>query len=103
MAVILACILLFVVLGILLLTGRGASLIAGYNTMPKRERERYDERALCRFTGRMLFAMAACMGLLLVDEFRPGEGWALAGGIWMVIITFGGIIYANTGGRFLKK
>ena len=56
--------LLFVVMGISLLAGRGAWLIAGYNTMPKKERERYDERALCRFMGKLMLYCAACVLLM---------------------------------------
>ena len=36
---------------ILLLTGRGAWLIAGYNTAGKERKSRYNEKKLCRVTG----------------------------------------------------
>lgn len=36
--------LLFLALSIPLLAGRGAWLVAGYNTMAANQRERYDER-----------------------------------------------------------
>ena len=42
---------LFVLLGILFSRGKGAFLIAGYNTASAAERARYDEKALCRFMG----------------------------------------------------
>lgn len=42
--------------------GKGAFLIAGYNTAPKREKEKYDEKALCRFMGKLMFALAAGLG-----------------------------------------
>ena len=34
-----------------LLTGHGASFIAGYNTASEAERKKYDEKKLCRVTG----------------------------------------------------
>ena len=43
--------LAFIALGIAGLKGRGASLIAGYNSMPTDEQEQYDRAALCRFMG----------------------------------------------------
>lgn len=95
--------LLFIIMGGFLLAGRGAWLIAGYNTMSKSERERYDERALCRFVGRLMLFCAACMLLWGADEVWPGRGLWLAGTIWLVIGAVGAVVYANTGGRFLKK
>lgn len=35
---------IFVVLTIILLTGHGANLIAGYNTSSKEEKSKYDEK-----------------------------------------------------------
>ncbi len=42
---------LFVGLGVLFSKGKGAFLIAGYNTMSKEKKARYDKNALCRFMG----------------------------------------------------
>lgn len=39
------------VLSIILLSGRGSFLIAGYNTADKEEKARYDEKKLCRVSG----------------------------------------------------
>lgn len=41
----------FLILSIVLLTGHGANLIAGYNTASEEERNKYDEKKLCRVTG----------------------------------------------------
>ena len=46
-----------IIMTALLLRGRGAMLIAGYNTASDEERARYDERKLCRTVG---FCMLAC-------------------------------------------
>ena len=90
-------------LGALFYSGRGAFLIAGYNTMSKAKKARYDKAALCRFMGKLMFLLAACqvvMGL--------GAAWAGMWLYWLGIALFlvsalGGVIYANTGRRFLKK
>ena len=58
MWIILGTILLFFLLGVLFSMGRGAVLIAGYNTASKAEKEKYDEKALCRFMGKLMFALA---------------------------------------------
>lgn len=54
-------IVLFFVLGIIFYSGRGSSLIAGYNTMPEEEKAKYDTVALCKFMGKMMFALSLSM------------------------------------------
>ena len=51
--------LIFGIAAIFLLMGKGSFLIAGYNTASKSEKERYDEKKLCRVmgTGLMLIAL----------------------------------------------
>ena len=95
--------MLFVLLGILFSRGKGAFLIAGYNTASPAEKDRYDEKALCRFMGKLMFALAACQAIMGL-----GAAWAGMWLYWLGIALFlasavGGVIYANTGGRFLKK
>ena len=38
-------------LAVTFLSGRGSWLIAGYNTSSKKEKEKYDEKKLCRVMG----------------------------------------------------
>ena len=52
-----AVIALLAVMAIFLLNGKGAFLIAGYNTMPSAKKARYDEKALCRCTGWLLLGL----------------------------------------------
>jgi len=86
-----------------LMNGKGAFLIAGYNTMSKKERAKYDEKALCRATGRFLLLTTCCVMLLPFGMH--------SGNIWMSICAFGimmvsaviFLIYSNTGNRFHKK
>jgi len=46
-----AAFLILAVISIVLLSGRGANLIAGYNTASKEEKSKYDEKKLCKVTG----------------------------------------------------
>ena len=94
---------LFVGLGVLFSKGKGAFLIAGYNTMSKEKKARYDKNALCRFMGRLMFALAACwvpvaLGAVLDVDWLYGAGIAA-----YLIVIAAGLIYANTGHRFQKK
>ena len=58
---------IFLVLSIVLLTGRGSWLIAGYNTASKEEKSKYDEKKLCR-------VMGAGMAVITVMLFIMGLG-----------------------------
>ena len=94
---------LFVGLGVLFSKGKGAFLIAGYNTMPKEKKARYDKNALCRFMGKLMFALAVCwvpvaLGAVLDVDWLYGAGIAA-----YLIVIAAGVIYANTGHRFQKK
>ena len=92
----------FVLLGILFSRGKGAFLIAGYNTASAAEKARYDEKALCRFMGRLMFAMAGCWAVVAAGTLlvRP-RVYDLGIGLFLAVV-FGGVIYANTGRRFRK-
>ena len=56
-------ILLFLLLGLVFSQGKGAFLIAGYNTASQAEKAKYDEKALCRCMGKLMFALAGTWAL----------------------------------------
>ncbi len=93
---------LFLVLGIVFLCGKGAFLIAGYNTASKKEKAQIDEKKLCKSMGILLFLLAACWVLVAIGEMR-GIGWLLWLGIilFLVMVLFA-IVFANTKGRFRR-
>lgn len=101
--VFLSMIVLFLVLGLILSRGKGAFLIAGYNTASKAEKAKYDEKALCRFMGKIMFALAGCQGIMALGILVVGM-WLYYVGIGLfLVVVFGTVIYANTGNRFQKK
>lgn len=93
--------LMVILLGILslyLLSGRGAMLIAGYNTATEEEKLRYDEKKLCRTVG-------AYLGILTVFvAVRIGYGSRFPAVLdrmfpWVIVIcTAVLLLYANFGG-----
>jgi len=95
-------IILFLVLGIVLWRGKGAWLIAGYNTSSKSEKARYDEKALCRFVARLMFFCAGCTVLFALSPLVGMWLFWLAF-ILMLVVIIAGVIYANTGNRFKKR
>ena len=62
---------LLMILSLILLSGRGSFLIAGYNTASPREKEGYDEKKLCRVTGGGLLIAAAVSAALILWEDMP--------------------------------
>lgn len=52
------------IMAITLLLGKGAWMIAGYNTATKEEKEKYNEKALCRVVGAGL-ALIAVLALIM--------------------------------------
>ncbi len=93
---------LFIVLGIVFLQGKGAFLIAGYNTSSKAEKEKYDEKALCKFMGKSMFALAACWVVSAISSVVDNIVFLWIGIGLFFIATIFMVVYANTGNRFRK-
>ena len=51
--------ILFIVLGILIRYGKMYFLLAGYNTLPKEEKEKYDIEGIAKVFRDVMFGMAA--------------------------------------------
>ena len=93
---------LFIALGVLFLNGKGADLIAGYTSAPASEKARYDEKALCRFMGKFMFALAGCDLVAASGEiFREMALLWVGIGLFFAVIA-AGVVYMNTGKRFQK-
>ncbi|MGN9095977.1 DUF3784 domain-containing protein [Flintibacter porci] len=101
--VFLGMIALFLVLGLIFSRGKGAFLIAGYNNASKAEKARYDEKALCRFMGKIMFALAGCQGIMALGILVVGMWLFWVGIAAFLAVAFGTVIYANTRNRFQKK
>lgn len=57
--------ILLLIIGIFLLFGKGSWLIAGYNTMNREEKAKYNKKKLCRSVGFNLLIVAVLMIILL--------------------------------------
>ena len=98
----LAATALFILLGIVFLCGKGAFLIAGHNTLPPEEKAKVDEKKLTRFTGKLMFAIAACWALIACSEIFHTMLLLWLGLALALLTTIAGCIYANTGDRFQR-
>lgn len=86
MIIVIIIMILFSIIGVLFFFGKGASLIAGYNTMSEEEKAKYDETALTKFMGKMMFLYVFSMLLWVLSElFEFG-----------ILFTFGMILFIAT-------
>jgi len=89
-----------IVLGIVLLTGRGAILIAGYNTLPKSKKEEYDTNGLCKFVGKIILPIGFLSLFLGAAATHTWLIWVYLAAVFGLCIF--AVVYLNTGNRFKK-
>lgn len=73
--------------------GKGSWLIAGYNTLSKEEKEKYDEKKLCTAMGTMCAVLAVMTGLLATFD---NESFAMIYGIVISITVVVTLVFTNT-------
>ena len=84
---------IFLIMGIIVLIGKGDNLIAGYNTASKEERSQYNVKRLRGLIGGLLIVLTPMMLLLLGDESFAATG-AFVG--LTLVLTIVVVILANT-------
>ena len=94
---------LMIVPGVFLINGKGAFLIAGYNTMSPEKKAKYDEKTLCKFTGWLiiLYTVGLALGaaMLILQIMWLGIGVM----ILIHVALIGAIVYFNVGNRLKKR
>ena len=91
------------VLSLYLLQGKGGFLIAGYNTLPKEEKEKYDEAALCKAMGKIMLAVTGSLLFFVLGAALEKDWPFIVGTIAMVAVILIGIIYINAGNPYKKS
>jgi hypothetical protein len=96
---------LFIIVGIFLLFGKGAWLIAGYNTAPKEEKAQINKKKLCRSMGVFMLAVSAAMawmtyGIYQVETLMISEGAVLYYAAVLVAVIVIGLLVEI---RYIKK
>ena len=92
-----------IIIGIVLCCGKGAVLIAGYNTASPEEKAAYNEKALCRAVGVLLLVIVACVELFMLGMILDITALMWGGGILLAVSTVFGLIYINKSKRFRRK
>lgn len=95
-------ILLLAIFGLVIRSGKGAFLIAGYNTASKEEKEKTDEKKLCKAVGNLFLSLAACW-ILPTIGMAIEKMWIIWVGVALsTVVCIIGVVYMNTGDRFRK-
>ena len=90
-------------LGRLIARGEGDSLIAGYNTAKKEEREHYNIGRLRRLSSMVMYGVAALLPLFGIAPTLPGQ-WAMIATPALAIILIVGVIVCITwGDKWTRK
>lgn len=89
--------------GAVLCRGKGADLIAGYNTASAGERSRWDEKALCQAAGVLVLVLMALTELVLLGCVLGVTVLMWTGMGLFIAATAGGIAYINKSKRFRRK
>ncbi|GAB3792435.1 DUF3784 domain-containing protein [Virgibacillus kimchii] len=96
-------IMLFVILGLVFINGKGSSLIAGYNTMPPKEKKKYDQIALSKAMGKMMFALSFSMLFWILSVLFENNSLFVIGLVLFIGIVIFTLIYINKGNRIKKQ
>ncbi len=70
--------IIFTLISVMLLSGHGSWFISGYNVTSSQEKEKYDEKKLCRTTGAGMAVIAALILFMGLFEEKLPEGFAVA-------------------------
>lgn len=92
----------FLIFAIVLSQGKGAFLIAGYNTKSKREKAQYDEAALCKFMGKIMYGISFSILLWALSDMLEVKALYYIGLILFFGFVIFTLVYLNTGNRFKK-
>jgi len=92
----------FLLLGLLFSRGKGAGLIAGYNTASPSEKAKYDEKKLCKGMAKLMFALAVCWLVIASSEIFKTLALLWIGLALFFVVVIVGIVLMNTGNRFKK-
>ena len=91
-----AIVVLFATLSLLLLSGKGAWLIAGYNTSSPEEKAKYDEKRLCRVSGGGMAVLTLLMAVMAIwEDTLPAEFAGVFGAVTVLVVA-AVLILSNT-------
>ena len=92
-----------VAISIVMLVGRGARLIAGYNTLSKDEKEKINSTKLSKFLGKILLPIGLSINGITIGIVCNIQWIGILVAIVVVTLIVIAAVYCNTGNRFEKQ
>ncbi|MDQ0226118.1 DUF3784 domain-containing protein [Metabacillus niabensis] len=92
----------FIIFAIILSKGKGASILAGYNTKSDSEKAQYDEVALCKFIGKIMYGLSFSIIIFAVSEMLENQVLFIIGLILFLTLIIFMLVYSNKRDRFKK-
>lgn len=93
----------FLVFSIILSKGKGAWLLTGYNTMSDSEKAEYDEVALCKCMGKVMYGITSSILLIALAELLDQQYLLIIGIVLFTALLIFAFVFTNTKDRFKKK
>jgi len=97
--------LAILLIGLFVRVFRLSNLIAGYNTLPKEKKKKYDEKELTKYVGNLLMiAPTALLAGGIFSTIHPGAGEIILTSSWLlfVLCIIAGGIYINLSDKVKK-
>ncbi|MHA6261377.1 DUF3784 domain-containing protein [Sporosarcina sp. CAU 1771] len=92
----------FLLLAFVFSQGKGAFLIAGYNTMSEDKKAQYDEVAMCKFMGKIMYGISFSIFLWGLSAMVDSPIlFGIGMGLFFAFLIFA-IVRMNSGDRFKK-
>lgn len=87
---------LFLIVSVILISGHGENLIAGYNTSSKEEKEKYNAKKLCRVVGSGMAVITVMILIMAIGQEVLPAAFATVFMIVTVVDCIVIIILTNT-------
>lgn len=78
-------------------------LATGYNTMGPEEKAQWDERALCKAVGVLMFIMAGCSAAVVLSAMLRNYILLTARILLIFAVALGGVIFINASKKLKRK
>ncbi len=91
-----------IIMGILLVNGKGVKHFNWFTAMPKKVRDRIDIKAFGKCMGKFMFSLAFCAALLIASDIMK-LGWLSNVGLALSFVTIiYAYLYVGSGERFIQ-
>ncbi|TDL98091.1 DUF3784 domain-containing protein [Macrococcus brunensis] len=76
--------LLFFIVGLFMLAGKGSFLVAGYNTMSDEQKAKYNGRRITQATG--VIAILSSVYMMMIESLHINSNWLTAGFVIVILL-----------------